>query len=187
MRRVVMVVCAALLFVPIYMKSRANQKMSDRAAFQVLSSGKKLVKVSGEVRYPGIYEVPANTLADSVINMAGPLQPLESGKPGFEKTIRHGSAVNIIRQLDGSNRIVIGQMAVSERMVLGIPLDIETMNEADFDRLPGIGPALAKRIVQYRHNNGGFLGVEDLANVNGIGEKKFEMIRSYMQLPVNVE
>jgi competence protein ComEA len=70
-------------------------------------------------------------------------------------------------------------MPVPERMVLGIPLDISVMSEADFDRLPGIGPALARRIVEYRQNNGGILRVEDLAAVQGIGEKKFNKLRAY--------
>ncbi|MFZ2948585.1 MAG: hypothetical protein WA003_03775, partial [Desulfuromonadaceae bacterium] len=67
MRRVVMVVCAALLFVPVAIKSRTKQETPVRAAFRVLSSGKVSVKVSGEVLHSGIYEVPANSLAIDVI------------------------------------------------------------------------------------------------------------------------
>ena len=60
MRRVVMVACAALLFVPVLLKSRTSQELPDRAAFHVLSSGRVLVKVSGDVLHSGIYEVSAN-------------------------------------------------------------------------------------------------------------------------------
>jgi competence protein ComEA len=66
-------------------------------------------------------------------------------------------------------------------MVLGIPLDISSMSEADFDRLPGIGPALAKRIVTYRQLNGGNLRFNDLAAIEGMGEKKLELIRKFVQ------
>ena len=64
---------------------------------------------------------------------------------------------------------------------LAISLDISTMSEADFDRLPGIGPALAKRIVTYRQLNGGVLHVNDLTAIEGISEKKLELIRKFVQ------
>jgi competence protein ComEA len=58
------------------------------------------------------------------------------------------------------------------------------LNEADFDRLPGVGPALAKRIVEYRQNNGGILRVEDLLAIEGIGEKKYQQLHGYFQQSV---
>jgi competence protein ComEA len=70
-------------------------------------------------------------------------------------------------------------MSVSERITLGIPLDISVMNEVDFDKLPGIGPALAQRIIEFRQNNGGVLRVTDLAFIEGIGEKKYRKIKEY--------
>jgi competence protein ComEA len=182
-----MVACAALLFVPIYLKSRTSQGSPASAAFHVLSSSRILVKVSGDVRHPGIYEVPDNALASAVINMAGMSGGQELGKFDPTITLRNGSTVNVKRLADGSSQVTVGKIAVSERMILRIPLEIATMNEEDFDRLPGIGPALAKRIVEYRQNNGGILRLEDLAMIEGIGEKKYEMIRRYIQHPVNTK
>ncbi len=53
------------------------------------------------------------------------------------------------------------------------------MNEVDLDKVPGIGPALARRIVQYRQNNGGRMRVQDLLLVEGVGEKKYYSLRKY--------
>jgi len=53
------------------------------------------------------------------------------------------------------------------------------MNKDDFDRLPGIGPVLADRILQYRQNNGGKLKLEDLLSVSGIGEKKYSALKNF--------
>jgi competence protein ComEA len=61
------------------------------------------------------------------------------------------------------------------------------MSKADFDHLPGIGPALAKRIALYRQNNGGMLQVSDLTAIEEIGEKKLELIRKYVQPAVTKE
>ena len=180
MQRFVMVVCAALLFLPVIMKSRKNQDIPEVMAFRAFTSGKVSVKVSGDVLYPGIYDVPANSLADSVIKMAVPSgslkQPVVCRAPHL---LLDGSAVALAVHSDGSYKLTMDQMLVSERMILGIPLDISIMNESDFDRLPGIGPALAKRIIEYRQNNGGVLRVSDLTKIKGIGEKKYKKILSY--------
>ena len=57
------------------------------------------------------------------------------------------------------------------------PLNINEAGEAELDQLPEIGPVLAERIVAYRAEHGPFARVEDLMNVEGIGEVTFEKIR----------
>ena len=56
-------------------------------------------------------------------------------------------------------------------------LDLNRATPADFQRLPGIGPALAQRIVEARERQGRFVSPDDLRRVPGIGPKKFEAIR----------
>ena len=53
------------------------------------------------------------------------------------------------------------------------PLDLNSATEAELMELPGIGEELARRIVEYRENNGPFSAVEDIMQVSGIGERKF--------------
>jgi len=53
------------------------------------------------------------------------------------------------------------------------PLNLNVATAAELERLPGVGPAMAARIVEYRQKNGPFKKVEDLMNVKGIGEKTF--------------
>lgn len=185
MRRVVMVMCATLLFVPVAMKNRASLDVPVRTVFRVLSSGRMMVKVSGDVAHPGVYEVPANSLTDSVIKMSLPLRPLK--QPIYDPPARpllNGSAVTLAIKPDGSFLLTTGHMTVPERLALGIPLDISMMSEDDFNRLPGIGPVLARRIAEYRQKNGGILRVDDLKTIEGIGESKYRMIVECIQHPV---
>ena len=56
-------------------------------------------------------------------------------------------------------------------------LDLNRATEQDFDALPGIGPRLAERIMEYRQSAGAFLSLDELRAVKGIGKKKFERIR----------
>jgi competence protein ComEA len=62
---------------------------------------------------------------------------------------------------------------------MGIPLDINSMSEADRDKVPGIGPALARRITLYRQNNGGRMSFQELLLVKGVSEKKLAALRRY--------
>lgn len=56
-------------------------------------------------------------------------------------------------------------------------VNINTASQSDLERLPGIGPSLAKRIVDFRQKNGNFKATSDLIAVQGIGEKKYEQLK----------
>jgi len=61
-----------------------------------------------------------------------------------------------------------------------VPLNSAT--EKDLERIPGIGPVTARRILSYRDANGGFKTVEELLNVKGIGQKKMQKIRPHISI-----
>ena len=58
------------------------------------------------------------------------------------------------------------------------PVNLNVATVADLQKLPGIGPALAARIIEYRQNNGGFKKIEELMNVQGIGEQSFLKLKA---------
>lgn len=64
-------------------------------------------------------------------------------------------------------------------------LNLNRATEQDFDALPGIGPQLAERIMEYRQSVGAFHSLEELRAVKGIGKKKFERIRSLVTVTPN--
>jgi competence protein ComEA len=68
------------------------------------------------------------------------------------------------------------------------PININTATSSELEALPGVGPAMAARIVEYRAKNGGFKKVEDLMNVKGIGEKSFLKLKSLVTIaPIKVD
>ena len=57
------------------------------------------------------------------------------------------------------------------------PVNLNTATKAELEKLPGVGPSMAQRILDYRQKNGSFKKIEDLMNIQGIGEKSFLKLR----------
>lgn len=70
----------------------------------------------------------------------------------------------------------------TEKTSSSLLIHINTATEEELDELPGIGPVTAAAIVAYREENGGFRSVEEIMNVDRIGEKTYEKIKPYITL-----
>ena len=70
----------------------------------------------------------------------------------------------------------------SEQAQTGVPIDINTATAEELTALPGIGEVLAGRIVAYREQYGNYLSTEELMDVSGISEKKYEAIKDYITI-----
>jgi competence protein ComEA len=90
-----------------------------------------------------------------------------------------GDIVELLPLQRKRNEIKISSMTAEEKMLLHIPLHPDSMNAADWDCLPGIGPELARRIVIYRQNNGDFGSLQAVERVPGMGKGKIEKIIKY--------
>jgi competence protein ComEA len=179
MNRLIVVLFALAVILPAVLKSRPSVPHGTPAAFVVQSSGRTMVRVEGDIKHPGVYVFSANILATDVIALAEPVRSLESyASEGVERLLlTNGSAVHVAVKTDKSGIITVGSIPVAQCMILGIPLDINGMDAGDFERLPGVGPVLAQRIVTFRHNNGGKVRPVDLLSVEGMGEKKYNVLK----------
>lgn len=123
------------------------------------------------------WSVPAPQTSD-------PLQPAELQEPG-----RHAlepRAPSLVQSKPSAPLERPREHDVSRRPASGA-LDLNRASARDFERLPGIGPVLAGRIIQYRASQGMFHDIEQLREVKGIGPKKFEQIRAHVAVaPVAV-
>lgn len=140
-----------------------------------------IVHVAGWVRRPGVYELRQGDRVIDALRMAG------GGKGGADLT-----SVNLAALLTDGQQILVfkkgsaggahgGQGGGFPPQGSGGSAPLVNLNTATLDQLeslPGIGPALAQRIIDHRQEHGPFRTVDDLLDVSGIGEKRLEELRS---------
>lgn len=149
-------------------------------AFSYGGSNVVRIKVTGVYGKSGIYNFPQSVSLGGVINMAHSGGHLDTiGTVDLGRRLRDGEWVDFRSERGGSTEISVQMMSVDERMMLGVPLDPNALRALDWERLPGIGPALAARIVFDRQRNGAFHSLMDLERVRGIGPKTVDRIRRF--------
>lgn len=129
------------------------------------------VYVSGAVNKPSVVTIKSGERVQTAVNRCG----------GFLPTADI-DAINMSEPVKDGMHILIPEIkdAVSPAMKARAATDKININRADekeLDKLPGIGPAMAKRIIDYRTEKGLFKSPEDLKRVRGIGEAKYEKLK----------
>ena len=140
------------------------------------------VHVTGEVNAPGIYALPPGAIVSDALAAAGGLtsnaDPTGLNLAGL---LADGMQVFVGSQGSGTGIVTTealpsGVSSGASEASSGDRVNINMATQAELETLPGIGPALAGRIIEYRDQNGLFSAPEDLMDVSGIGEVTFEDI-----------
>lgn len=148
---------------------------TDTVSDEIAVVGELYVHVLGRVAHPGLYMLDVDArVVDALAAAGGTLDDADL------------QAVNLARTLsDGEQLIVpvIGAAAQNgESPAAGDGLiDLNNADQSALESLPGIGPALAGRIIDWRETNGRFQSVEDLLAVSGIGEKVLSGLRDLVR------
>jgi competence protein ComEA len=142
------------------------------------ANGELVVSVAGPVVRPGLVRLPVGArVADAVAAAGGPV-------PGTDMT-----GVNLARRLTDGEHVVVGPAGaaglagsagpgpVASPGGSGARVDLNTATLADLDALPGVGPVTAQRILDWRAANGRFSSVDQLREIEGIGETRFSRLR----------
>ena len=150
------------------------------------------IHISGEVKYNGIIELDEGSRIDDAIKIAGGLtENADITKVNLAYELSDGQKLNIPNKnnvgvaLQGDPHIVTtenGEGIIENNELEDEKININTATQTELETLPGIGPSLAYKIVEYRQQNGKFKAVEDLKNVSGIGESKYNQIEKFVEI-----
>jgi competence protein ComEA len=149
------------------------------------------VHVAGAVRRPGLYRLAGSARVGAALEHAGgPLRRADLSAVNLAATVEDGQQIRVPRigerpaagasadtSATGSSAPGASAAGGGGASVGAAKLSLASATVEQLDQLDGIGPTLAKRIVQFREEKGGFRSVEQLRDVEGIGEKRFAALR----------
>ena len=166
-----------------------------------------VIYIIGEVKQEGVYELDENSrISDAIETAGGTKENADLSQINLAYKIEDGMRIYIPKKgelvqdkekiEDKTQEIVTGKSTditntTSVNTNLSInkksKTDIEKINlnkatQTELETLPGIGPSTAEKIIAYRKENGNFKNIEDIMNVNGIGESKYNKIKDLISV-----
>lgn len=144
------------------------------------------VQVAGAVRRPGVYQVPADARAfQAVLQAGGFSEDADQEAVPLASRLSDGCRLYVPRKGENvSGPVLSGQPAATGggSTATSGPVSLNSATAEQLDSLPGIGPALAQRIISFRETQGPFTSIDQLGDVPGIGPSKLEQLRSLVTL-----
>jgi len=136
-----------------------------------------IIHISGAVKNPGVYQLKSTDRVVDAVKIAGGIT--ERANPdaiNLAALLKDGQKIIIPYKI--SNQVTVeSDKNISKNIEEVYSININTADDNTLQSLPGIGPVLSKRIIDYRNQNGLFEVIDDIKDVSGIGEKKFEGIK----------
>ncbi|MCS7223875.1 MAG: helix-hairpin-helix domain-containing protein [Armatimonadetes bacterium] len=151
------------------------------------------VHIKGAVARPGLYSLPYGSRVSDAVHKAKALPQADLNALNLAQHLEDGQEVLVPEKKPVSKAVTLtntgNQDGSDQKMpsltTWGLPprkVYLNSATQSDLESLPGIGPALAKRILDYRRKKGGFKDPSEIKEVPGIGPKKFEKIKPYIGL-----
>jgi competence protein ComEA len=139
------------------------------------SSGDLVVDVTGAVRRPGVYRMPAGSrVNDAVIRAGGPTGRAELEAVNLAARLADGQQVVVPERVPGGG--ALGATATEDG-----PISLGTATVEQLEEIDGIGPVTAADIVEFRDEHGGLSSIDQLDQVPGIGPATMEALRERLQ------
>ncbi|MFE2701763.1 helix-hairpin-helix domain-containing protein [Streptomyces mirabilis] len=143
-----------------------------------------VVDVSGKVRSPGLQRLPAGSRVEDALRAAGGVRP-GANTEGLNRArlLVDGEQVlvGVTGPVMGGGSSATGIGGSVSGAAPSAPVSLNTATVDQLDTLPGVGPVLAQHIIDYRTRHGGFRSVDELREVNGIGDRRFSDLQKLVR------
>ena len=168
------------------------------------TENKIFVYITGEVNNPGIVKLSENSrIIDAINSAGGTTNNANISKINLAYVLKDGMKVNIPNKDDLKNNSNFDYITMSsgdgkndntsenesslssqsdKSNTNKSTVNINTATQTELETLPGIGPSTALKIINYRNENGKFSSIDEIKNVSGIGDSKFENIKKYITI-----
>ncbi len=195
---IIIIISIGMLYF-IYSKNQIKETTSIEDEILISNSTEKeenekkeqvIIHITGSVKNPGIVKLKEGSRIEDAIEAAGGLtENADITNVNLAYVLDDGIKIKIpsVTDEDIEDEVIsenIGENIVEENNETskGNIVNINKATESELQELPGIGSSLASKIIEYRNQNGKFNNIEDIKNVNGIGESKYSSIKDLIKV-----
>ena len=144
-----------------------------------------LVDVKGAVKRPGVYSLAAGSrIVDALKAAGGQKTDADLDSIDLAAKVIDGEQVVVPQKNSdaGSSQPVEGNLLSAKEKMTSGTISLNTSKLEDLEKLPGVGPATAQKIIDWRNGHGSFSNIDQLKEVGGIGDKKLSKIAPFVRL-----
>ncbi|MEU9991993.1 ComEA family DNA-binding protein [Streptomyces sp. NPDC048045] len=173
-----------------YTKKGGDARSRGPASTGATTGGEIVVDVGGKVRKPGIRRLPAGSRVADALRAAGGVRPGASTDglnrarflvDGEQVVVGGPPGAAAVAPGAGAAGAAAGPGSAAAGAGPAAPVSLNTATADQLDTLPGVGPVLAQHIIDYRTRHGGFRSVDELRQVNGIGDRRYSDLRTLVR------
>ncbi len=145
-----------------------------------------MVQINGEIAAPGVYPLDQDARLSDLIELAGGLTENADEKRVNQASVLQDGDYFYIPRIDEevpeTARNAFLDIFIDQNPSYDYPLDLNSATQDALETLPGIGPTKAASIINYRDQNGPFVSIEELMNVEGIGPETFTSLKDLITI-----
>ena len=194
---IILVIIALITYYYFYTKNNTEEinneelEIGDNEIIQEESKEKIIIHITGAVNKEGIVELEENArLADAIEKAGGTKENADISSINLATLLEDGMKIHIptieetksMNQNNTSLQTNIQTEEIATNTKKQEKININTADEKQLDTLPGIGPSTASKIIEYRKEKGKFKSIEEIKEVSGIGDAKFEKIKNLIKV-----
>lgn len=181
-------ICVILGIILIYNKEDytefENIEILDTTPGEIIPKEKNIkIHISGQTNYNGIIELPEGSRIDDAIKKAGGItKEADINRINLAYELSDGQKIYIPKIDEEEYEEFVTENSGLENEEKNEKININKATQTELETLPGVGPSLALKIIKYREQNGKFSNIEQLKNVSGVGESKYEELKDLIKV-----
>lgn len=157
---------------------------SSSSQSQSSASGELYIDVKGEVKHPGVYQIPSNSRVTDVIKEAGGFKAdADEQNVNLAKVLNDQDVVVVNKKgAAGSSSFASSNNTSTGNSANNVKVNLNTADLNELQKLDRVGEKKAQKIIDYRNQHNGFHSIDEIKQVSGFGDKTFERLKDSLEV-----
>ncbi|MGQ2282118.1 helix-hairpin-helix domain-containing protein [Apilactobacillus kunkeei] len=141
------------------------------------------IDVKGEVKHPGVYQIPSNSRITDVIKKAGGFRSdADQQNVNLAKVLKDQDVVIVNKKVTNGNSSFNSPNSTTSNSDNNIKINLNTADLNELQRLDRVGEKKAQKIIDYRNQHNGFHSIDEIKHISGFGDKTFERLKDSLEV-----